>query len=47
MGIQEFTSQQFKIIDEDNSGTIEYSEFEEWISTTKEIQDFLCMYTGV
>ena len=47
MGLQEFTSQQFKIIDEDNSGTIEHDEFEDWISTTKEIQDFLCMYTGV
>ena len=42
MGIQEFTIQQFKMIDEDGSGTIDYDEFDEWISSTKEIQDFLC-----
>ena len=47
IGITEFTYEQFKIIDEDESGTIEHDEFNQWVSTTREIQDFLCIYTGV
>ena len=47
IGITEFTYEQFKIIDEDESGTIEHDEFNAWVSTTREIQDFLCIYTGV
>ena len=47
IGITEFTYEQFKIIDEDESGTIEQDEFDHWVSTTQEIQDFLCTYTGV
>ena len=47
IGITEFAHEQFKIIDEDGSGTIDIDEFTDWVSTTKEIQDFLCIYTGV
>ena len=47
LGIKEFTHEQFKIIDEDGSGSIDMEEFSEWLSTTKSIQDFLCIYTGV
>ena len=34
LGIQQFTFEQFKIVDDDGSGTIEYCEFEEWISNS-------------
>ena len=47
MGIAEFTMVEFNRIDADGSGTVDYDEFEEWISMSKEIQDFLCMYSGV
>ena len=47
IGITEFAHEQFKLIDEDGSGTIDIDEFTDWVSTTKSIQDFLCIYTGV
>ena len=47
LGITQFTFAQFKIIDEDGSGDVEYSEFEDWILTSTEIQYFLLTYTGV
>ena len=47
LGIAEFTQKEFKRIDADGSGSVDYEEFEEWVSMTKEIQDFLCMYSGV
>lgn len=36
----------FKQMDEDGSGDIEYDEFEYWIRNSDEIQDFLLRYTG-
>ena len=41
LGISKFTFEQFKIIDEDGSGDVEYSEFEDWITNSAEIQDFM------
>ena len=34
VGIQKFTFEQFKIVDQDGSGAIEYKEFEEWIANS-------------
>ena len=47
LGIQKFTYDQFNIVDEDGSGTIEFCEFDDWISNSREIQDFMLQYTGV
>ena len=47
LGIQQFTYEQFKIVDEDGSGSIDFDEFDEWISNSHEIQDFMLRYTGV
>ena len=47
IGISTFTYEQFKIVDEDGSGSVEYSEFESWIDGSDEIQTFLLRYTGV
>ena len=37
IGIQKFTYEQFKIVDEDGSGSIDFTEFDEWISNSHEI----------
>lgn len=37
LGIQQFTYEQFKIVDEDGSGSIDFDEFDEWISNSHEI----------
>ena len=34
-------------MDEDGSGSIEFNEFEQWISESVEIQTFMLRYTGV
>lgn len=47
MQISKFTFEQFKIVDEDGSGAIEYCEFEDWIANSIEIQDFMLKYTGM
>ena len=47
IGIQQFTYEQFKIVDEDGSGSIEFEEFQEWIEKSNEIQDFLLKFTGI
>ena len=37
LGIKKFTYEQFKIVDEDGSGSIEFCEFSDWISESSEI----------
>ena len=37
IGIAEFTHAQFKLIDEDGSGSIDFTEFNDWVSETAEI----------
>ena len=34
-------------MDEDGSGSIDFSEIDEWISNSHEIQEFMLRYTGV
>ena len=36
----------FLVIDSDNSDSIDYSEFSEWVRHSEELQDFLLKYTG-
>ena len=36
----------FKVIDSDNSDSIDYGEFSEWVRHSEELQDFLLKYTG-
>ena len=45
--ISKFISDQFAIVDADSNGTIDFEEFESWISGSSEIQDFILRYTGV
>ena len=37
IGIKKFTYEQFKLVDEDGSGSIEFAEFSDWISESAEI----------
>ena len=37
VGIKQFTYAQFKIVDDDGSGQIEYPEFEAWLTESVEI----------
>jgi hypothetical protein len=37
----------FKEIDNDQSGIVDYPEFEEWIKQSDPIQEFLLKFTGV
>lgn len=45
--ISKFISDQFAIVDADGNGMIDFEEFEDWISGSAEIQDFILRYTGV
>ena len=45
--IMEYSYAVFKLIDEDNSGEIDYNEFKNWIKDSEELQLFLLTYTGV
>ena len=46
VGIKQFTYAQFKIVDDDGSGQIEFPEFESWLTDSIEIQDFMLRFTG-
>lgn len=45
-GIAQFAFSSFKVIDADNSDSIEYAEFSEWVRQSEDLQDFLLRYTG-
>lgn len=45
--VTQFITDQFSIVDADGSGSIDFEEFEKWISESREIQDFILRYTGV
>ena len=47
LGVSNFITEQFRIVDEDGSGVIEFSEFENWLNGSRQIQDFILRYTGV
>jgi Ca2+-binding EF-hand superfamily protein len=47
IGIQDFTLQVFKEVDQDDGGTVDYEEFEVWIKNSDQIQDFFLKHTGV
>jgi len=47
MGIQTYTVAVFKEIDDDQSGIVDYLEFEKCIKNSDPIQEFLLKFTGV
>jgi Ca2+-binding EF-hand superfamily protein len=44
--IAQFAYSNFRIIDADNSDSIEFNEFSDWVRQSEELQDFLLKYTG-
>ena len=46
LGIQTYTYAVFAEVDGDNSGTVDYEEFSNWIKHSDILQEFLLMFTG-
>jgi len=45
--VTQFIEDQFNIIDKDGSGYVDFAEYEAWLNQSREIQDFILLYTGV
>jgi Ca2+-binding EF-hand superfamily protein len=46
LGIQNYTYAVFSEVDGDNSGTVDFDEFSDWIKHSDILQEFLLMFTG-
>ena len=45
--VTQFIEDQFNIIDKDGSCDVDFAEYEAWLNQSREIQDFILLYTGV